>query len=284
MLATMPLVYAVDRLIAIATEPMGSTDFQSALDNANAANKQAFYAYIVVTVVGILIAIAGIFFSYRVWKTGNTALETVQVIAKQDTTKLEKDLEVAKGETLKVKKDLEAEKQNTAAAQQKAAEAQQLAAGAWSRTLPRAYRMNGAKFADTIRDFPPSSVEILYKPNDEDAQLLAIIFEAILRKKNWKVSEPREFNESDDLKKVPANLSLAMRVGAGVDGLGVGLAVSSPPQPMVIPPPLHSVSPNVSPYWAIFYAINYSGIETNFSTVSPSIPKDVVRIVVGSAK
>ncbi len=171
---------------------------------------------------------------------------------------------------------------------EKIAAADEFAIQTFMRTRPRIVKMGRAKFAEKLRGVSPSKVEVLYKPEDGEAYLLALAIVGALGPKDkggvgWDVSGPRPLTEKDAVDRPasvwgtdPKNVPLIVRAGAAN---GLGLIVKLPPS---YPPPDPFETPTkATGVWALLYALQAANIFPFPVEANPKMPPDVIRVVVG---
>jgi hypothetical protein len=199
-----------------------------------------FEMFVIIGVAGELLADGGIFLFSR----------HLQTIA---------DLEIA---------DLT--KENTAAKQELEA--------TFMRTRPRMI-FDNKKFQDVLRGKPKADVEILFKPEDEEAWSLAIQIKARLTDvrlgtgAGWTVSTFRPLTKSDALPDAQLNrpeVPLAIKSGSW---FGLGLVVRSAPYPCFS----HEIDSSVCALQSALMASGVGGGQITFARM----PDNVIKIIIG---
>jgi hypothetical protein len=149
------------------------------------------------------------------------------------------------------------------------------------RTRPRII-FDNKTFQDALQGKPKANVEILFKPEDEEAWSLAGQIKARLTDTrpglgaDWTVSVFRPLKQSDALIDDQLNrpeVPLAIKSGAWY---GLGLVVKSA---TVCPPPWKAE--NESAACALQLALSKSGVGGGKMTSDPRMPDSVIKIIIG---
>ena len=146
--------------------------------------------------------------------------------------------------------------------------------------LPALWSRLCALLSETVR------VTVLYKPDDDEAYMLASAIVSLLSLDKdglkWPdVSGPTPISEATVLswpsRKLDKNRPLSNRAGGWN---GVGLVTKYEPE---YPPPNPFETPTrATGAWAILYALQAGKISASSIATDPEMPADIVRIVIGS--
>ena len=152
-------------------------------------------------------------------------------------------------------------------------------AATFMRTRPRLLSDN-AKFQTALKGKPKADVEIMFKPEDEEAYTLGMQIRARLTDTRpglgagWVVFSFRPLNQSDALPDKQLNhpeVPLAIKSGAWY---GLGFVVKSAPYPCFN----HE---NDSPVCALQAALMASGVGGGQISFDPRMPANTIKIIVG---
>jgi hypothetical protein len=143
-------------------------------------------------------------------------------------------------------------------------------------TSPRTEKFDRDAFKAALRGKPKTKVELLFPPQDADSYFLCTVLRSCLAEEGWSALERVITEEDIPAGKINRQAPLVVRAGVGTGG--VGLLASKPV----------GLRDDSDPVLTIISALNAgrSGGGDISSLVSiittlPSIPDDVVRIVIG---